>query len=174
MPFGYSDNRESFPTRTAMVFDPLAATEVAAQLTISSLLQHERAARLIAFHTQEKHYPGLEEVIERLLDITWRAKTPGDPRKAAVARVVERVAADRLMALASNREASSDVRAVVTKKLKELHNELQRHPRREDGHETAHRELAAADIRRFLTRPYNADQLPQPLPPPPGSPIGRY
>jgi hypothetical protein len=171
-PFGYGDNRERFPRRTAMLFDPLAAASVAADMTISNLLQHERAARLVQYHARDQRYPGLDEVIDRLLDRTWKAKTPSDEAQAAVARAVERVVVDRLIDLAGNTKAAPDVRAIATAKLRELEALLRAIQRKESDVEAAHRRMAADDIARFLRRPSEPAKPPQPLTPPPGSPIG--
>ena len=172
LPFGYRDRREQFPSQTAMVFDPQAAVQVAAHLTLSGLLQSERAARLVAFHSRDARQPGLEEVIDRLIERTWQMKSPSDPAEAAVARVVERAVVDRLMGLASDERAATDVRAIAAAKIRQLAAALRKPRRNESTIEAAHRELAAEDIRRFLNRPYTQDGTPLPLPTPPGSPIG--
>ena len=57
--FGFgSVNTELFDGRTDPVFDPLGAASIAADMAISGLLQHQRAARLNAFHAQNAENPG--------------------------------------------------------------------------------------------------------------------
>jgi len=171
-PFGYNDRRELFPKRTAMLFDPVAAAAVAADMTVSNLLQSERAARMVELHSRDSRFPGLADLIDRLLDFTWKAKTPSDGAQAAVARAVERVVVDRLIDLAGNTRAAPDVRAIAAAKLRELEGLLRSTHRTESPVEEAHRRMAADDIARFLSRPSAAAPTPQPLKPPPGSPIG--
>lgn len=172
MPFGYTGTQELFPSQTAMIFDPLAVAQLAAQITVKGLLQYQRAARLVALNQQNQKYPGLEEVIDKILAETWRARTPGNVREAAIARVVERVVVENLIDLASNRRASIDVRAISSSKLKALAGELRRPQRKDTSIEAAHRNQVAGDIVRFLNRAYDADDRPQALDIPPGSPIG--
>ena len=156
---------EPFERRTAMVFDPIAAATTAADLAISALLQHERAARLIDFHARDREYPGFEEVIGALLARTWRAMPPGDTRAELILQAVERLTVTRLMDLAANADAAPQARAIATEALRELAESL-------DVAASAHDRTARDDIRRFLARPERTYESTPPLPAPPGDPIG--
>ena len=46
-PLSYEETRDLFPGRTGRTFDPLAAAETAAGITVGLLLHPERAARLV-------------------------------------------------------------------------------------------------------------------------------
>jgi len=51
--FGYEGGTtELFSKRTAPTFDPIAAAAIAADLAVSGLLDPNRAARLIEFHSR--------------------------------------------------------------------------------------------------------------------------
>lgn len=172
LPFGYRDERERFPSRTEPVFDPLAAARTAADLTLATLLQRERAARLIAQHTRDGDSPGLVEVIDRVLSATWGAASPPSRPEAAVARVVRDAALDRLIQLAGDVRASADVRSIASLKLREL-GELLAGSTTAQGVDRAHSMEAQRRIQAFLDRPHPPAQNPEALQAPPGSPIGR-
>ncbi len=72
-PVGYPRTRETFKSRTGLTFDPLAAAESAASNTLEFMLQPERAARLVEYHSRDNTQPGLEPVISKLLTQTWKA-----------------------------------------------------------------------------------------------------
>lgn len=166
--FEFDRTRESFSSRTGLTFDPLAAAESAAGLTLSMILQPERAARLIQYSAREKNAPGLPEVIDAVLSATWRApRVPG--LAAEVQRTVESVALYYLMALAAAERAPAQVRAIATFKLQALGKALATGVAGNEG-AVAHRRHAAALIERFLDHPKEIP-MPKPLEPPPGQPI---
>jgi hypothetical protein len=70
---------EIFPRRTSSTFDPLAAAQTAADLTVSLILNPARAARLLSNRALEGNAPTLSEVIGTLLSSTWKAGAPADP-----------------------------------------------------------------------------------------------
>ncbi len=67
---GYERTRESFKGRTGVTFDALSASETAADLTLSLLLNPERASRLIQQKSLDEQNLGLEEVLEDLVKNT--------------------------------------------------------------------------------------------------------
>lgn len=84
---GESDRQfdiEIMRTAGGTVFDPLVAADVAAQVTLDSLLAPARLARLADQHRRDPSVPGPREVAKRLIAA---ATTPaGDARLAAVRR----------------------------------------------------------------------------------------
>jgi hypothetical protein len=155
---------EVFPGRTGLLFDALAAAEGSANLTVQSVLHPERMARLLAYGSMGD-YPDLEEVLDRLLDVTWGASLPSDEYKAQVLQVVQRVTVNEMMVQASNQEGSGEVRAVLADRLNKLAANLEglRNP-------SPYQASAAADIRRWQQRV--DDGVPGPaLQMPPGDPI---
>ena len=81
-----------------MTFDPVSGAEAASDLTVSLILNPERAARLVGYHARNAQNPGLEEVIDTLIAATWRAK-PRTGLEAPIAATVNHVVLVRLMAL---------------------------------------------------------------------------
>ena len=162
-PDGFERHRELFPRNTGLPFDVLAPAMVAADLAVALVLQPDRAARLVNQQALDPALPGLGEVIDRLVKGVFAA-APADGYEAEVARVVQRVVAERLMTLAG-RAPSPPVRAIATRALEGI-------ARRSANLPDVHRRLLAADITRFLERPFEPAR-PIALPsPPPGAPIG--
>lgn len=77
---------EIMPMAGSAVFDPLAATQVAAQVTLNALLASERLARLADQHRSDPAIPGPRLVADRLLDLAGTPVTGA--RLAAVRRAL--------------------------------------------------------------------------------------
>lgn len=169
--YGYLRSRENFETHTGLTFDPLAAAETAASLTAGLLLHPERAARLVEFHAREKSFPGLEEVIDQLVNATWKA-APVLDYPAEIQRVVDNVVLYHLMALAANEAAAAQARAIAWSKLDDLKNWLATaNQQTRDESMKAHDLFAAAQINQFQNNPKEL-HFAAPLTPPAGQPIG--
>jgi hypothetical protein len=158
---------ETFAKATSPTFDPFGAAASAADLTVYFVLQPQRMARLVEFHTREPDYPGLGEVVEAVLRSTWYAPPELTPYHQQLRQVVERVVLDRLMAGAASAENTPQVRAVLTEQLASLVEWL---AAREAL--TAHQELALDDLLRWQQRPEGLMPVSDPATLPPGSPIG--
>jgi hypothetical protein len=115
----YPSSKENFARRTSPAFDSLAPAEAAADIVMGLLLQPERAQRMIEYHARDANNPGFDELLNDVLATTWKAPaTPG--YNGAIQRTVNTVVLDRLMSLAADEHASSQVRAVALLKLDEL------------------------------------------------------
>jgi hypothetical protein len=168
-PTGWGRSRELFPRYTGSSFDVITPAVVAADHTVASILDDQRGARLVQQHALDASLPGLDEVIDRLVDASFGA-TPANGYHAEINRAVERVVTDHLMRLAATADMSQ-VRAVATQALVDLHDSVTSQSGVSDA-DAAHNGLLARDIQRFLTRPgdvYTPATLPSP---PPGAPIG--
>jgi hypothetical protein len=161
--FGYERTREDFKNRTGLTFDPLGAAESAAGLTVRLILNPERAARLVEQHAMTSAAPGLEEVIDTVLDKTWRAGE-GVGLAAEVRRTVDSVVLYDLMSLAANDSAPPQVRAIALQELVDLRGWCRKSP-------ATFRNWAAARIDQFEKNEKEIT-VPKPLEEPPGQPIG--
>ncbi|MDT5262562.1 MAG: hypothetical protein QOC61_1566, partial [Acidobacteriota bacterium] len=169
--FGYEGGtQELFEKRTDPAFDPLAAATIAADLAVSALLEPHRAARLNEFHALDPANPDFMEIATALVEHTWRTPVPTDAYHAAVRRGVQSLVVTRLMDLAANADASSQVRAVATAHLRGLLNDTAT-PTRDEA-TSAHLAATHDDIERFLARPAEPRKRTPPLATPPGDPIG--
>ena len=102
-PPGFERTRESLPAHTGPTFDPIAAAESAADMTLGILFDPQRAARLVEYHARA-HTPSLGEVIDAALEVNAPHPASNAPpalsdeiRSAVHARTVEallRLAAD--------------------------------------------------------------------------------
>ncbi len=165
----YERTREDFHPRTGLTFDALAAAETAADLTLSLLLNPQRATRLVEYHARDAKLPGLDEVIARLLKATWKTARPAG-LAGEVSRTVDSVALYRLMALSADESASPQARAIAFQSLSELRKWLST-TATEDSADRAHFAYGAQQIKRFTEDPHPMP-LPAPVAPPDGSPIG--
>lgn len=169
-PTGFGRHRELFPRYTGMMFDAVTPAVVAADHTVSEVLDVERAARLVEQHAIDESLPGLEEVIDRLFDASFGA-APANAYQAEVNRAVERVVMDRLMSLAAS-APMSQVRAVATMELERRLAELKGTSGEMSQQDAAHYALLARDVERFLERPADPYAVPEAPDAPPGAPIG--
>jgi hypothetical protein len=146
----------------------ITPAEVAARHTISSILQPARSARIVQQHALNDSLPGLDEVLNQLIESVFE-EAPADSYQAEIRRAVQRVLVDELMRLASS-APMPQARAVASLWLEELAENLE--DSAEGRPERAHRRLLAADISRFLERPSSDYPIAAGVAPPPGAPIG--
>jgi hypothetical protein len=167
----YPRDREDFKIHTSPAFDALAPAESAAQHTLQFLFNPERAARLVEFHARESENPGLEEVLDAILNATWKAGH-GKGYAAAIANAVDDVVLYDLMALSANDHASDAVRAMASLKLRGLKDWLSAPlSGRQEILDQAHVSFAVREIEGFEKDPKRIDLTP-PVEPPDGPPIG--
>jgi hypothetical protein len=170
-PSGYSRHRELFPRNTGLPFDAVMPGVVAADMTVSFILRPDRATRLVNQKALDPSLPGLEDVLARMQSAIFDA-TPAGAYETELARAIQRVFIDRLMALAGGAPAAQ-VRAIAADVLRGVAAISQD---RANGNvappDRAHHRLLVDDVTRFLERPA------EPLRPiaaagaPPGAPIG--
>jgi len=170
-PPDYQRGREHFKIRTSPAFDALAPAEAAAQHTLQFLFNPERAARLVEFHARNEENPGLEEVLDAILDATW-GTVHGQGYAGQIANVVDMVVLYDLMGLAANDHTSDEVRAIAMLKLHELNKRLNaRVLGLAATDDKAHIGFAVSQIEQFEKDPKKIE-LTGPADPPDGPPIG--
>ena len=169
--YGYGSGRsELFPKRTSPIFDSTGAAEIAADMTISGMLEPNRAARMISQNARNKGNPHFREVVDGLVLSTWKAPVSADGNLAVIQRAVQTLVVSRLMDLAANERAQPQVRSVATEALRTLEASLKALV--VTGDTAAHYRSTVDDIERFLTRPDAPRKQTSPLATPPGDPIG--
>jgi len=174
-PPGFGETSELFSGRTGRTFDPLAAAETAASLTVGLLLNPARASRLVEYHARNPKNPGVGDVIDALVNATWKSirRAGLSAYLAEVQRVADRAALAGILGLAANDQASPQARAVAHLKVEGLKKWLAQQAGAaliEDA-QLAHYGFALREIERFEKDP--AAFKPAPAPPlPPGAPIG--
>jgi Met-zincin/Domain of unknown function (DUF5117) len=163
-PPGLNRTRESLPASTGLTFDPIAAAESAADLTLAGLFEPHRAARLLEYSGRATG-PTLDEIIEAALAINRPPRRPIGNRGlyAAVQSAVYVRTVEALLTLAADIQSSSLVRAVVFAKL----DEIKQHA--EPGSQVE--AYLSYRIDQFLEDPKKF-VVATPVPAPPGMPIG--
>jgi hypothetical protein len=112
----------------------------------------------------------LGEVVDALTS-DWGTPAPGDAKLDALKRVAQRAVVDRLLLLAADKEAASEVRALIELKMNSLRTRSRSLASSGDEQRRAHWASIAADLNRWLER----QELPAPTPAlraPPGDPFG--
>jgi Met-zincin/Domain of unknown function (DUF5117) len=163
---GYGDGTaETFGRHTDPTFDPIGAAGIAADITITAILQPQRAARTIEQHGRDASVPGLGEIVSSLVQKTWSAPRASDGYGQAIQEAVQSLLVERLMDLASDASAAAQVRAQASAGLRRIRTIAA-------SMTTANAVEARENITRFLTRPADTFKKTEPLPTPPGEPIG--
>jgi hypothetical protein len=162
---------ENISAKTGVAFDPFGAATAMANLVFSQLTDSRRAQRLFEYYNRDENQPGLEKVLNRLLDATWRSKKQsGYP--GALSMVADNSLLMHLLSLAASQEASDEVKAIAWKIIQDLksYSELQviSSP---DAEIKAHYGYAAFNIGQFMENPEKYRQTVIVLPPH-GAPIG--
>ena len=167
-PPGLPRTEESFPSDTGVTFDPVAAADSAADLTLALVFNPERANRLVQYHAQDSAEPSLEDVIQATVKATGSADT-GQGLEGEVKRGIDSRIVEALLGLAANPEASSEVRGTVRVELQALRDD---YARGSSGQEdAAWRAYEVARIDEFLKDPETFVPA-KPVTAPPGMPIG--
>ncbi len=168
-PPGYPRSRESFGGHTGLTFDPGGAAESAASLTFRLLLDPERASRLVEYHARDAANPGVNQVVDAILQATWKApRTQG--LEGEVQRIAEASALEYLLALAASHAASSEARALARAEAVNLRTYLSA-ATAQSLEEKAMRLAAVARIAAFEKNPEKFAPATD-VAVPPGQPIG--
>ena len=69
---------------------------------------------------ERSSHPDLEEVVDRLLEVTWNAPVPGDEYRLRVLHAIQRVVVDEMMVQASSDDNSAEVRAILSDRLSRM------------------------------------------------------
>jgi Met-zincin/Domain of unknown function (DUF5117) len=170
-PVGYPRTQETFSGRTGLAFDALGPAEAAAGLTVGLILNGERDARLVEHHALDNQSPGLAEVIDKLMQATWKS-APDSGFNIAIQQAVDSIVLYDLMSLAADDGAATQVRAVASLKIAELKEWMSGQVKSAtDESRRAQLAFAISQIDRFQKDPKQLN-LTRPPQPPPGQPIG--
>ena len=169
-PPGYPRTRELFPRYTGPVFDAISPATVAANHTLSAILQPDRAARMVEQRALDASLPGLHDLLRRMITSIFQTQ-PTDNYEAEIKRAVERAFVDQLIGLA-NRAPMPQVRAIANDTLGSLAMLMRIDLDSLGDEDAAHFKLMTQDITRSVEQPAEQGRSPQALELPPGAPIG--
>jgi hypothetical protein len=170
-PPGYPRTQESFPSETGLTFDPIAAAESAADLTLQVLLDPARASRLIQYHMRVPASPSLRSVLEAISTTVSERPEAGHSMSSEVERAVEFRSLEAMLSLAVNPEASTQARAIARSHIDDLLKQWTSAPPLTDTAEAIHRAALINRIQDFNRDPEKFIPA-KPIPAPPGMPIG--
>jgi Met-zincin/Domain of unknown function (DUF5117) len=171
VPPGYPRTRESFASHTGLTFDPIAAAESAADLTLGVLLDPARASRLIEYHMRVPASPALRSVLEAISTTVAARPEAGHSMSSEVERAVEFRAVEAMLSLAVNPMASSQARAIAHFHIRDLLKQWNSTPMPQDMAEAIHRAALIDRVERFERDPDKFVPA-KPVEAPPGMPIG--
>ena len=171
-PPGLPRTRESFPSQTGLTFDPIAAAESAADLTLQVLLDPARASRIVQYHMRTPpSSPSLREMLEAVSKTTATRIDGGHTMSSEVERAVEVRGLQAMFSLGVNPAASSQARAIARSHINDLLKQWTSEVPPADSAEAIHRSGMIELINEFQKDPTKFTQ-DKPLEAPPGMPIG--
>ncbi|MCK5705103.1 MAG: zinc-dependent metalloprotease [Cyclobacteriaceae bacterium] len=160
-PLGYWRGRENVKTHTGLTFDPLAAAETSAKITIELLLNPQRCARLAEHHARENAQPSLDKILEHINSHIQNSAVDSDLEKE-IQFIIGNLFVDELIHLSKNEYASSLVRATTRGFISDKINL---------SNEDYKDKYLKAKMEKYLKEPI-VIQPSKSLMPPDGSPIG--
>ncbi|RTL50558.1 MAG: DUF5117 domain-containing protein [Sphingobacteriales bacterium] len=160
----YYNVGELFEKRTAPAFDPLAAAEALVNFELGFLFNPERANRLVA-NKAIAHTLGWDDVLDAIINQTWKAPLSKDLALQVQLQTQQQVIS-WLLDLYQNKKANYAVKTICYSRLMDL--------KKWATAQTATHTTLAAHYNYVIERINHPDkmQLPQPVEPPPGAPIG--
>lgn len=120
---GYPRTRESFKGKTGVAFDPFSAAETASNTSLSLLLHHQRANRLIQQKALDDKQLGLSDVVTTLLDKTIKAKQ-SKGYYGEIQKIVNWQVLQELMHLASHEDSFPQVTETILFEMMRLKTHL--------------------------------------------------
>jgi hypothetical protein len=171
-PPGLPRTRESFPSETGLTFDPIAAAESAADLTLQVLLDPARASRVVQYHMRTPpSSPSLREIMEAVSKTTATRIDGGHTMSSEVERAVEVRGLQAMFSLGVNPAASSQARAIARSHINDLLKQWTSEAAPADSAEAIHRSGMIELINEFQKEPTKFTPA-KPIEAPPGMPIG--
>ncbi|TDR40076.1 uncharacterized protein DUF5117 [Tahibacter aquaticus] len=166
----YDRSREYFATRSAPVFDPLAAAAAASAQTLQFLFDPARLNRLAWQQAREPAQPGIADLMSTTFRGTWQRDAAGDsaPGAAAVQIAANWTTLDALLQLLDGGSLNAPVEAEVRSQLKNWQQWLGSSAG--TPAQTANRHQAAELIGKYLADPKSVKLRALPAVPP-GAPI---
>ena len=168
--FGYYRSRESFNSKTGVAFDPISAASTASDMSLSLLLNPQRASRLVQQKSLDSKQLGVSEVLNRLIKVVFDSKAKNDYHNE-IQHTVKSNTLKHLMSLSNNTNAHPQVQALVYASLKQIQSSLL--SQKKKGSDSAYNDYYSKQIQDFMTKPEKFKALPSPKIPD-GSPIGSF
>lgn len=166
---GYSRSRESFKSKNGVAFDPYGAVDTASEMTLSLLLNPQKASRLVQYKSLNNSQLGLVELIDAIIDNSFK-KNHSDSYYQELQNVVNTQVLNQLFYLAANENNYMQVTAIATSKLEEIAQLLKYNA---SGIQQIYNNQLLKKIESFKKNPSNYKKVNAPKIPD-GSPIGMH
>ncbi len=170
-PFGYKGQEvKRFNSRAGRAFDPLGAAGTATSIVLKGLLNKDRAARLVDFHRRNSSMPGLEFLLEQIVDMAFaNPATIEAERLKEIRRVVQMAVVRGLIDLSRESRVSPSVKWRVDNKIQGLGQALSSRILKDQVQQRFEHRLVV-ELNRYLERPFDwKKDSKKPFDPLPGS-----
>ncbi|MCF1750285.1 zinc-dependent metalloprotease [Mariniradius sediminis] len=175
-PMGYERNRETFPSRNGLNFDPLAPGENIVDHSFSFLFESSRANRLHQQKLFDANLPSFSEVLNKTVDEVFNRSYQADYLSEINLMTRNRLV-DHLMNLAKDSNTTAPVKAITRAKLSEIAYWNQNEKTADTKSSTAKEN--SDSFKRYLAQKINVFlqdkeefKIPEMLKIPDGAPIG--
>lgn len=118
-PMGYSRNRETFPSRNGLNFDPLAPAENVVDHIFGFLFEAGRANRLHQQHLFDEGLPSFSDVLEKVTAQVFENGYDGT-YQGEINLLVQNKLTDHLISLAKDPRATATVKGITRNHLREI------------------------------------------------------
>ncbi len=118
-PMGYSRNRETFPSRNGLNFDPLAPAENVVDHIFGFLFEAGRANRLHQQHLFDAGLPSFSDVLEKVTAQVFENGYDGT-YQGEINLLVQNKLTDHLINLAKDPRATATVKGITRNQLREI------------------------------------------------------
>ena len=171
-PLGYKRSRESMPSKTGILFDPVAIAGSASELSLALLLNPERANRLVDFHYRNADQPGLEYVLDQLIEFCMNLDVNSGLERE-ISHLIIQNSIYQMMLLANDPRSNIEVVAITTHSINTFKKRLIKLDNKnvKEDHDILH--YTIAQINRYQEDPASV-KVPELITPPDGSPIGCF
>ncbi len=169
-PMGSYRGRESMPSKVGVVFDPVAIAGNASKITLSFMLHPERANRLVDFNYRNKDQPGLDLILNELINFCLSMDVSTGLERE-ISHLIIQNSIYQMMLLARDERSNIEVTAIATHAIDSFHEKLIEYDNKAlvEDHAILHYTLNM--IEQFKKDP-NSIIVPKSLKTPNGSPIG--
>ena len=117
--YGYQRNRESFPAKTGLAFDPVSAAQANVQATLALLLNPARLARLQQQHARSADIFSANMLVHEVVDGTIK-KAVNSGLAGLIQQRINQTLVEQLLALYLNPQTVTEVKAAVYNQLMQL------------------------------------------------------
>jgi hypothetical protein len=169
-PMGYSRNRETFPSRVGLNFDPLAPAENVVDMALGFMLEAGRANRLAQQAAFDNSLPSFNSYLDNLSNKLILNDIPNN-YEGQVILMRENKLIDHMIKLAKDPAANSIVKADTRAKLASIKNMKSENAKNKNTSAANHGVYLASKIETFLSLPEELS-TPATISVPDGAPIG--